>query len=63
MWNPNQLRSKAANINTYDCAGNVWSKVANIGAIDSSGGLTYSDTTWPTYCMVLLTLAKKSQLY
>jgi hypothetical protein len=37
-------------INTWDGAGNVWFKVAEISAVPSHGGsLTSAEATWPAY--------------
>jgi hypothetical protein len=36
-------------INTWDGAGNVWFKVAEISAVPGSGGLTSGEATWPAY--------------
>lgn len=39
-------------INTWDAAGNVWFKVAEISAVPSAGGaLTSGEATWPAYSM------------
>jgi hypothetical protein len=41
------------NINTWDGAGNVWFKVAEISAVPGpNGALTSGEATWPAYSTV-----------
>ncbi|KAF2874733.1 glycoside hydrolase [Massariosphaeria phaeospora] len=39
----------AANINTWEAAGNVWFKGASISAVSGPNGLTSDEATWPAY--------------
>ncbi len=36
-------------INTWDGAGNVWFKAGEISAVQTAGGLTSGEATWPAY--------------
>jgi len=38
-----------SDINTWEAAGNVWFKVAEISAVSGAGGLTSGEATWPAY--------------
>lgn len=40
-----------SDINTWEAAGNVWFKVAEISAVSGAGGLTSGEATWPAYSM------------
>ncbi len=39
----------SADLNTWDAAGNVWFKVADLSAIQRPGCLTSDAATWPAY--------------
>jgi len=51
-----------ADINTWEPAGNVWFKVAEISAVPSPNGgpLTSGEATWPAYSTELVTLGYHS---
>jgi hypothetical protein len=38
-----------SDINTWEAAGKVWFKVAEISAVSGAGGLTSGEATWPAY--------------